>query len=75
MKFLILTVLVGTLFFLDVHLNLFEKIFFVGLYFLCFAMEIGSIIIEIKNPSKEKQTKSFFFLLRRKIRNKKTEKN
>lgn len=57
MKFLVLTLLIGALFFLDVQLNLIEKVFFIGIYLLCLAMEIGSIIIEIKYPSNDERSK------------------
>lgn len=71
MSFLILTVLIGTLFLLNVPLNFIEKSFFIGIYLLSLAMEIGSIIIEIKNPSKEKLKKNLFILLWNKIKTKK----
>ena len=71
MSFLILTVLIGTLFLLNVPLNFIEKSFFIGIYLLSLAMEIGSIIIEIKNPSKEELKKNLFILLWNKIKTKK----
>lgn len=71
MSFLILTVLIGTLFLLNVPLNFIEKSFFIGIYLLSLAMEIGSIIIEIKNPSKEELKKNLFLLLWNKIKTKK----
>lgn len=71
MMFLILTVLIGTLFLLNVPLNFIEKSFFIGIYLLSLAMEIGSIIIEIKNPSKEELKKNLFILLWNKIKTKK----
>ncbi len=74
MSFLILTVLIGTLFLLNVPLNFIEKSFFIGIYLLSLAMEIGSIIIEIKNPSKEELKKNLFILLWNKIKTKKRKK-
>lgn len=71
MSFLILTVLIGTLFLLNVPLNFIEKSFFIGIYLLSLALEIGSIIIEIKNPSKEELKKNLFILLWNKIKTKK----
>ena len=71
MSFLILTVLIGTLFLLNVPLNFIEKSVFIGIYLLSLAMEIGSIIIEIKNPSKEELKKNLFLLLWNKIKTKK----
>ena len=71
MSFLILTVLIGTLFLLNVPLNFIEKSFFIGIHLLSLAMEIGSIIIEIKNPSKEELKKNLFILLWNKIKTKK----
>ena len=73
MMFLILTALIGTLFLLNVPLNIVEKSFFIGVYFLSLAMEIGSIIIEIKNPSKEDPPKNVFIRLWNKIKTKKNE--
>jgi len=71
MMFLILTALIGTLFLLNVPLNIVEKIFFIGGYLLSLAMEIGSIIIEIKNPSKEEPPKNVFIRFWNKIKTKK----
>ena len=74
MMFLILTALIGTLFLLNVPLNIVEKSFFIGVYFLSLAMEIGSIIIEIKILAKKILQKNVFIRLWNKIKNKKKRK-